>query len=282
MAWRQKMKEKKIKEVVKENYAKIAKKESACCASASSSCCAPVSAEKISKNIGYSEEEIQSVPQGANLGLGCGNPLALASLKPGEVVVDLGSGAGFDCFLAAKRVGKTGRVIGVDMTPEMVEKAKQNAKKGKQQNVEFRLGEIEALPVESASADIAISNCVINLSPEKEKVFQEAFRVLKPGGRLAVSDIVLLKALPEKIKKSIEAYVGCLAGAIQKEEYLQAIKAAGFQAVKINSEDNFPVEFMANDPQAKAIIDNLKISLSELQEIGNAVVSIKVAAVKPR
>ena len=199
------------------------------------------------------------------MGFGCGNPVALASLKEGDVVLDLGSGAGFDAFLSAQRVGKTGRVIGVDMTPEMITKAKENAKKGKYPNVEFRLGEIEKLPVEDRSIDVIISNCVINLSPDKEKVFKEAFRVLKPGGRLMVSDLVLVRDLPKIIKESIEAYVGCLSGAIKKDEYLKLIKMARFQDVEVISESNYPVD---------AMFDSLKGA-------EDAVASVKVSAKKP-
>jgi len=221
------------------------------------------------------------VPEGANLGLGCGNPVALASLREGETVLDLGSGAGFDCFLAASIVGKTGRVIGVDMTSEMVEKAKENAKSGNYRNVEFRLGEIEKLPVADNSADVIMSNCVINLSPDKGKVFKEAFRVLKPGGRLMISDIVLLRELPEVIKESIEAYIGCVSGAMIKGEYLQKIEAAGFRDAKVVDETHFPVEFMADDPTAKAIIDRLRVSSEKAKEIANSVASVKVYAIKP-
>ena len=199
------------------------------------------------KKIGYSDEEMQAVPSGSNLGLGCGNPIALASLKAGDTVLDLGSGAGFDCFLASK-VGPTGRVIGVDMTEEMVARARDNAAKGGYQNVEFRLGEIEKLPVEDSSVDVIISNCVINLVPNKEKAFREAFRTLRPGGRLMVSDIVLLKKLPDFVKESIEAYVGCVAGAAMKETYLNAIRSAGFQDVTVVEESVFPLDCMTNDP----------------------------------
>jgi len=228
------MKEEGIKKIVREGYAKIARKEKSCCAPVSS-CCGNVDrAKEISKRIGYTEEEFQTVPEGANLGLGCGNPVALASLKEGETVLDLGAGAGFDCFLAAKQVGKKGKVIGVDMTPEMIDRARENARKGNYQNVEFRLGEIENLPVADNHVDVIISNCVINLSPDKKRVFQEAFRALKPGGRLMVSDIVLLKELPKFIKNSVEAYVGCLSGAILKDEYIRTIKETGFQDVRWN------------------------------------------------
>lgn len=224
------MKEDEIKKVVREGYASIAKQERSCCVPVNPCCGSPL-AEEISKKVGYTENDLNAVPDGANMGLGCGNPVALASLKEGEVVLDLGSGAGFDCFLAANRVGKTGKVIGVDMTPEMLEKARENARKGSYENVEFRLGEIENLPVADSSVDAIISNCVINLSPDKERVFKEAFRVLKPGGRLMVSDLVLLKELPDFIKKSVVSYVSCIAGAIRKEEYMGAIKGAGFQEV---------------------------------------------------
>lgn len=213
--------------------------------------------------------------------MGCGNPVALASLKEGETVLDLGSGGGFDCFLAANKVGKKGRVIGVDMTPDMIKRARENARKGNYINVEFRLGAIEKLPVVDSSVDIIISNCVINLSPDKRKVFKEAFRVLKPTGRLMISDMVLLKELPDSMKNSIEAYVGCLSGAIMKEEYIKAIKAAGFKKVKIIDETFFPVEYMINDPTVKAVIKNLKMSSGMLKVIANSMASIKVYGVKP-
>lgn len=231
--------------------------------------------------IGYTEEELNSIPKGANQSLGCGNPVALASLQEGETVLDLGSGAGLDCFIAANKVGKNGKVIGVDMTSEMIEKAKENAKKGNYKNVEFRHGEIENLSVSDNSVDVVISNCVINLSPNKRRVFQEAFRVLKPGGRLMISDIVLLKDLPSFLKKSVEAYVGCVAGAIKKEEYIEAIKAAGFKEVKIIEETTFPVEDMLGDSVAKAIIENLKPLSKKMREVVGSVASIKVYGIKP-
>ena len=275
------MEDKQIKKVVREGYAKIAKQDSSCCAPVNSCCGSTDLAQDISKSIGYTEEELKAVPEGANLGLGCGNPVALASLREGETVLDLGSGAGFDCFLAAGKVGENGRVIGVDMTPEMIEKARENASKGNYTNVEFRLGEIENLPVADNSVDVVISNCVINLAPDKRKVFKEAFRVLKPGGRLMVSDIVLLKELPEFIKNSIEAYIGCLSGAIMKDEYIEAIKAAGFQEVSILDETSFPIECMANDPTAKALIENLKIPPETLEKVASLVISINAYGVKP-
>ena len=272
------MKEEEIKKVVREGYAKIAVKGKSCC-SPVTPCCGSEStgiAESISRKIGYGDEELTAVPEGANLGLGCGNPVALASLKEGETVLDLGSGAGFDCFLAANKVGKQGRVIGVDMTPEMIEKARKNARKGNYENVEFRLGEIENIPAADNSVDAVISNCVINLAPDKVRVFKEAWRVIKPGGRLMVSDLVLEKELPEIIRNSIEAYIGCLSGAIMKDEYLKAIKNAGFRDVRILDEAHYPVELMANDTTAKAIIENFNIPKDAIKEIAESVVSIKV------
>ena len=275
------MEDGKIKKVVREGYAKIAKQSSPCCAPVNSCCGSTDLAQNISKSIGYTEEELKAVPEGANLGLGCGNPVALASLREGEAVLDLGSGAGFDCFLAAGKVGENGRVIGVDMTSEMLEKARENARKGNYANVEFRLGEIENLPVADNSVDVVISNCVINLAPDKRRVYEEAFRVLKPGGRLMISDMVLLKELPDFIKNSIEAYIGCLSGAMMRGEYIRAIKAAGFQEVSIIDEASFPIECIANDPTAKAIIENLEISPEEVKEVASSVISINVYGVKP-
>ena len=275
------MKEEEIKKVVREGYGKIAQKDLSCCAPANSCCGSTDVVQGISKEIGYSDEELKVVPEGSNLGLGCGNPVALASLKEGEVVLDLGSGAGFDCFLAANQVGKTGKVIGVDMTPEMLDRARENARKGNYENVEFRLGEIENLPVADDSADIIISNCVINLSPDKRRVFQEAFRVLRPGGRLMVSDIVLMKELPEEVKNSVTAYIGCLAGAVTKKEYLDAIQSAGFQGTKILDEARPSAELLANDPSAREIVKNLNLTRESAKDLARSVISMKVSAVKP-
>ena len=240
-----------IKRMVRERYASIVTQSSSCCGPTDScctpadsccgisagSCCAPVDmTTEISKRIGYSDEELGNVPEGSNLGLGCGNPVAIASLKKGEVVLDLGSGAGFDCFLSANQVGEEGKVIGVDMTSEMIDKARENAAGNNYRNVEFRLGEIENIPAPDNSVNVVISNCVINLSPDKEKVFEEAYRVLQSGGRVMVSDIVLLKNLPESIKNSIDAYAACIAGAIKKDDYLGAIEKAGFVDVEVTSE----------------------------------------------
>jgi len=274
------MKEQETKKAVREGYAKIASEQSSCCGS-SDSCCGLTSAEAIGRQIGYSQEELASVPEGANLGLGCGNPLTIASLKEGETVVDLGSGAGFDCFLASQKVGKNGHVIGVDMTPDMLDKARDNATKGGYKNIEFRLGEIENLPVADDTADVIISNCVVNLSTDKPRVFREAFRVLKPGGRISVSDIVLSKELPEEIVNSVSAYIGCLSGAMLKGEYLKAIEDAGFTGIKVTDEARFPVDLMANDLTAQAIATNLNVSQQELKDMACSVLSVKVNAAKP-
>ena len=268
-----------VKKTVREGYARVARSGSSCCGP--SSCCGGDDrVTDISTNIGYSPEELSAVPEGANLGLGCGNPTALASLREGEVVLDLGSGAGFDCFLAANKVGKEGKVIGVDMTHEMLERARENARKGGYDNVEFRLGEIENLPVADNSIDVIISNCVINLSPDKRKVFAEAKRVLRPGGRLMVSDITLLKELPAFIKKSKAAYVGCIAGAVMRDDYLGMVHGAGFRDVKVLDETPYPVEFTPNEDEITAAI-NKGISRDEVSQlIEDVVVSIKVEARK--
>lgn len=226
------VKDKQIKKTVKEAYSKIAKGGRCCsCGCTGDS----QTAEKIAKNIGYSDKELKMVPE-ANLGLGCGNPTALGKIREGDVVLDLGSGAGIDCFITSKKVGKTGKVIGVDMTEEMVEKARSLAKKYGFTNAEFRLGDIEKLPVDSDSVDIIISNCVINLAPDKDKVFNEAHRVLRKGGRMYVSDIVLLKEISKKQKNDNDLLSGCVAGALLKEDYVSKIKKAGFK-VKVLSED---------------------------------------------
>lgn len=223
--------EKSIKDEIRNNYGTIARTSGSCCGPASS--CGSSPASDFSRTVGYSDDDISAAPEGANLGLGCGNPVAIASLQKGETVLDLGSGGGFDAFLAAKRVGSTGRVIGVDMTPEMIERATANARAGVYTNVEFRLGEIENLPVDDSSVDVIISNCVINLAGDKGKVFAEAFRVLKPGGRLMVSDTVMTKPIPEAMRKSVAAYVGCISGALMKEEYLSMLRTAGFVRTEI-------------------------------------------------
>jgi SAM-dependent methyltransferase len=273
------MREEEIKKAVRDSYAEIATKKRS--APATSCCGSEDVVEDISRRAGYSDKDLETVPEGANLGLGCGNPVAMTSLKEGETVLDLGSGAGFDCFLAANRVGKRGKVIGVDMTPEMIQKARENARKGNYENVEFRLGEIENIPAGDNSVDAVISNCVINLAPDKKRVFKEAFRALKPGGRLVVSDIVLLKELPEVIRNDIRSYIGCISGAVTRDDYLAAIKSAGFKEVKTLGEVHFPAELMANDPTAKALREDLKVPPEALNEVANSIVSLKVHAIKP-
>ena len=234
------MKSAEIKEYVKERYSEIARTEASCC---SSSCCGP-SALDVAQRIGYSQEDLKGIPESSLMGLGCGNPVALASLKEGEIVLDLGSGGGIDVFLAARKVGLRGKAIGIDMSEEMVLRARAAASEYGYENVEFRLGEIEDLPVEDNSVNVVISNCVINLSPDKYRVFKEAYRVLKPGGRMMISDLVTYGELPDEVKKSLSAWAGCVAGALEKNQYLDMIISAGFRDVKVISESvsNIPGE----------------------------------------
>ena len=223
-----------IRQEVRKRYADIAKSDSAGCG-CSPSCCTlqDLSIKDLSAKLGYTPQEIDSVPDGANMGVGCGNPQAIAMLKEGETVLDIGSGGGFDCFLAAKQVRDKGHVIGVDMTPDMISKARENAQKGNYTNVEFRLGEIEYLPVADNAVDVIISNCVINLSPDKSQVFREAYRVLKPGGRLAISDIVAIQKLPEVMRNDVEKYTGCIAGAATVNELKTIFEDIGFVNINI-------------------------------------------------
>jgi len=274
------MEKDEIKNKVKEGYGRVALENRSCCGAPSSCCGSSASIQTIGEMIGYSKEEMNQVPEGANLGLGCGNPVALASIKVGQTVLDLGSGAGFDSFLAARAVGEQGRVIGVDMTPEMVAKARENAKKGGFRNVEFRLGEIENLPVPDDSVDVILSNCVINLSPEKPKVFAEAFRVLKPGGKLTLSDVVLLRPLPPVLANSAAAYLGCVAGASLKSDYLDMLAAAGFIDVQVAGESTFYLGEAAADPVVQAIIAEASLTPGQIKEVGESIVSIKVVATK--
>ncbi|MHB9030424.1 MAG: arsenite methyltransferase [Candidatus Latescibacterota bacterium] len=261
-----------IKKELKKAYGSLTR-DSGCCGSGSSCCGGPTVSEKL----GYKESDLGTVPEGADLGLGCGNPTAFASLREGETVLDLGSGAGIDCFIAARAVGPAGRVIGVDMTPEMVEKARANTEKGGYVNVEFRLGEIENLPVEDGSVDAIISNCVINLSPEKDRVFAESFRVLKPGGRLMVSDIVLTAPLPERLKQSMTAYAACVSGAELKDRYLELMRRAGFESIAVIRETPFTADLIAFSESRGCCGD----SGNDPGGIGETVRSITVSARKP-
>ncbi|MFI5395999.1 MAG: arsenite methyltransferase [Candidatus Binatia bacterium] len=263
---------------VRERYGRIAEESTGCCGTTGGHA-------EHSRRIGYSDAEITAAPPGADLGLGCGNPTALALLRPGETVLDLGSGAGFDAFLAARVVGAAGRVIGVDMTSAMIAKAQENARKAGVTNAEFRLGTIEELPIEDASVDVVISNCVINLSPDKPRVFREAFRVLKPGGRLLVSDIVLRTPLPERVLASVEAYVGCVAGAALRSDYLQAITDAGFSQVQVLTETDASALLAADcacapDPLVADVIAAVG-DAEELRRLVAGVASIAVSARKP-
>lgn len=230
------MENKVIKNAVKKRYVKFAQDNTSCCPTCGSE---QNDITKQTESIGYSTHELKTIPESAVLGLGCGNPTALADLKKGEIVLDLGSGAGIDVFLAANKVSESGHVIGVDMTKEMIQRAEKIAKENRIKNVEFRLGEIESLPVEDNTIDVIISNCVINLSPDKLQTFKEAYRVLKPGGRLMVSDLVTEGILPDDIKKSFDAWSECIAGALEKSEYLDTIKKAGFHSVEIVSQDYY-------------------------------------------
>lgn len=258
-----------VRRAVRESYGKIAENKQEGCGCSASGCCGSpkeVTAEELSLALGYSKKDLTAVPAGANLGLGCGDPRAIASLREGETVLDLGSGAGFDCFLAARAVGEKGRVIGVDMTRAMVSKAHENAKKAGLSNIEFRLGEIENLPVADEVIDVIISNCVINLSPEKARVFQEAYRVLKPGGRLAISDIVATAELPEKVKQDLALYTACMAGASSIADLEAMLQKAGFQNIMIKPKD-----------ESRELIRNW----SPGHEIEDYVVSASIEASKP-
>lgn len=228
-------KDEEIHREVRRQYGRIARGGGAGCCGDTSGCCGPTTTDTDgrSRALGYSNDDVRGVPDGANLGLGCGNPQVIAGLRPGEIVLDLGSGAGFDCFLASPQVGGTGRVIGVDMTPEMIDRARENARRGGYRNVEFRLGRIEELPVEDASVDVVISNCVINLSPDKAGVMAEVFRVLRPGGRVAVSDVVALAELPASARHDMALYTGCMAGASAVPALESMLGACGFEAVRV-------------------------------------------------
>jgi SAM-dependent methyltransferase len=273
-----------LRQLVREGYAKIAEENDNGCCTTGVSCCGstPQEADKLARELGYTVEELQALPEGANMGLSCGNPAALAALKPGEVVLDLGAGGGFDIFIAGRKVGATGRAIGVDMTPEMLAKARNNIAHYRQEtgldNTEFRLGEIEHLPVADNSVDVIISNCVINLSPDKAQVWREIARVLKPGGRVAVSDMALLKPLPAEILKLVEARIGCVAGAVLVSETGQIAKEAGLTDVVLKPKAGY-VEALTDweDPLYKKLIELLPAGTKPAEYIA----SVEVTARKP-
>lgn len=257
------MEKEDTRKLVRDAYGKIARE-----GGRSGGCGCSLEKAGFAKSIGYTDEELKNVPADAQMSLGCGNPASLAGLKEGETVLDLGSGAGFDCFVASARVGSRGRIIGVDMTPEMIEKARNNAERNGIRNVEFRLAEIESLPIGDSSVDVIISNCVINLSPEKQKVYQEAYRVLKPGGRLAISDIALIRELPEKVHRSLEAYTGCIAGAMLVHEYKRIVESSGFHDVKISLKNTGScMASQTSDPLGRAIVERLGDDISFLDDV---------------
>jgi SAM-dependent methyltransferase len=277
------METKKHEQSVKESYGKFAKNKKK--ESLISNLC-PLSkkdqTKEYAQEIGYNTEQLQEVPDDANMGLGCGNPLALSHVKKGDTVLDLGSGAGFDCFLALPLVGENGKVIGIDFTPEMVEKAKLNAQKSKYKNVEFILSNIDNIPLQNNTVDHVISNCVINLASNMQKVFEESYRVLKIGGHLSISDIVLTKDLPERISKAMLPNNGliCLNGAANKETFLQMLAQAGYKNVQIMKESHFPLEIMLADPMVQTIVTEAKLSDSEVSELFNTILSVSFYAEK--
>lgn len=271
----------RIRDTVRRGYAEIAKGKSGCC-SGSSPCCGSSSPDKFAEAIGYAVEELQVLPEGANMGLSCGNPTAIAGLKPGQVVLDLGSGGGFDVFIAANKIGPEGRVIGVDMTPEMLRKARSSISKFTEKtglgNVEFRLGEIEHLPVADSSIDVVISNCVINLSPDKQQVWNEIARVLRPGGKASISDLALKKPLPQEVLKSAAAIVGCVAGAVLIDETIIMAKQVGLIDIRIDQEA-YSIDLMAdcNDPLYREVRE----SLPPNGKLSDYIVSVNITAFKP-
>jgi arsenite methyltransferase len=285
--------EPKVKERVRERYGEIAAQfaekggPASCCPPQQASCCGPSQTDvtRLTNAMRlYSARELTDLPESVtDVALGCGNPTAIAGLKPGEVVLDLGSGGGIDCFLSARQVGPQGRVIGLDMTPEMIKLARQNAKKIGATNVEFRYGEMEDMPLPDESVDVIISNCVINLSPDKGEVFSEAYRVLRPGGRLAVSDIVTYGPLPEIVRSNLEAWAGCVSGALDETVYLDKMRQAGFTEVEVTARNFAEVEQWAELDEAQEIAQNLDESVVSqfTGQLGGKIASIKVAARKP-
>ena len=266
---------------VREGYGRIAQEEGSCCAPKRTCCCGD-NADALAKTVGYSDAELALLPEGANMGLSCGNPTAIAALKPGEWVVDLGSGGGFDVFIAGEKVGDDGRVIGVDMTPEMISLARRNIETYRRRtgkdNVEFRLGEIEHLPVADNAADVVISNCVINLSPDKKQVWQEIFRVLKPGGRAAISAMALLKSLPPDVKERSAALIGCMAGAVFVEDTEALAKEAGFTDIELTVKSDY-IETMTG--LKASLYGEIRDHMPEGESLSDYIVSLSVSARKP-
>jgi arsenite methyltransferase len=269
-----------LKTAVRDRYAGVVTQRQSCCGPTASCGCATDPGD-MSLTLGYQPEDLAEVPAGANLGLGCGNPVALASLRAGETVLDLGSGAGFDAFLAAKRVGSAGRVIGVDMTPEMVARAAALAEAHGYAQVEFRLGDIEALPLPDASVDVVISNCVVNLSPDKAQAFREAYRVLKPGGRLSVSDLVLEQPLPAELREDLDAYGACVAGAMEKVAYFKTIQAAGFIGLSVAGQRRVELDLFSPEWREAARRRYPELRSEDLEAAVGAVVSVQLEATKP-
>ena len=264
----------KIRQTVRQGYSQIAKGGTGCC-------CGSSTPDKLAEGVGYTKQELEVLPEGANMGLSCGNPTVIANLEPGQVVLDLGSGGGFDVFIAAKKVGPEGRAIGVDMTAEMISKARAGISKFTEKtglsNIEFRLGEIEYLPVADAGVDVVISNCVINLSPDKPQVWREIYRVLKPGGRACISDLALKRPIPEQILKSASALVGCVAGAVLIDETIEMAKQAGFSDIQVDEKpDAIDLMIDSNDPLYKEVLDLLPAGI----KVSDYVVSMNITAIK--
>ena len=273
-----------IRAAVRDRYARAATEAGGCCAP---SCCGDTAdaseagattATATARAVGYSDEELATLPDDANLGLGCGNPSAIADLEPGQTVLDLGSGAGIDCFLASRQVGPTGRVIGVDMTPEMVERARRNAREGGYENVEFRLGEIEALPVADASVDVIISNCVLNLSPERPRALAEAHRVLRSGGRIVISDMVSEHRVPDVVAGSLDAVAGCLP--TPRSRYVQEFEEAGFDGVRISDERPYPASYLLEDPGVRAFLADHPEAEAQVAEFAASIAGAVITGTK--
>lgn len=277
------MESKIIKKQVVRGYNQLAKANGSCTFTNLIGCCSPTqNADAVAKAIGYDKQHLDLAPEGANLGIGCGNPTALTSVPKGSTVIDLGSGAGFDAFIAAELVGDTGKVIGVDLSGEMISLARKNAKKSHRSNIKFVKGDIEKLPLQDEIADLIISNCVINLSTNKQDVFSEAYRVLRPGGRMSYSDVILIKDLPEDIKHSIGGHLGCIGGAERLDQYVEYMTESGFEAIEVLQQAAFPLELMMTDPQIQKIAALMDFDLSseEARDLASRVQSMTITAFK--